>query len=467
MSEAIGISRRRLLKAAGAAIGIPAIIPVGCAPAAARKAVRRPAPSDRVRLACIGFGTIAHSTGRQFLNNDRVQVVAVCDVNRLSGHYGYQGELEGGREYGKRIVNEFYAKKAGKDPASVNYCDTYEDFREVLARDDIDAVNISTPDHWHAVMAIAAAKAGKHIYCQKPMSLTVAHGRAMADAVGASGVTFQVGSQQRSSVHFRRACELVRSGAIGKVRAVRVALPAGHKNWSGLGERQNPEPVPEGFNWEMWQGPAPAREYRPALHPLNWRHNYDYSGGMVTDFGAHHFDIMQWGLGTDDSGPVRFFNGKATLPPPDALYNTATDFSFEMEYANGVHVFVEKAAEGKGVGGVRFEGEGDKWIFCSRGVLESGPEDIRRIQPKEGDVRLYESNDHEDNFIEGVYTGKPTICPVEVGHRSISIAHIANIMLRLGKRELKWDPAKERFVGDTEADKMLDRPLRGPWALKG
>ncbi len=467
MSRTPHHSRRSFLKATAAAIGMPAIIPVGCAPAAARREPRRPAPSDKVRLACIGFGTIAHSTGRQFLNNDRVQVVAVCDVNRLSGHYGYQGELEGGREYGKRIVNEFYAKKGGKDPAAANYCDTYEDFREVLARDDIDAVNISTPDHWHAVMAIEAARAGKHIYCQKPMSLVVAHGRAMADAVGKTGVTFQVGSQQRSSVHFRKACELVRNGAIGKVKTVRVSLPAGHKNWSGLGDRQNPEPVPDGFNWEMWLGPAPAREYRPALHPLNWRHNYDYSGGMVTDFGAHHFDIMQWGLGTDDTGPVRFFNGKAELPPPDALYNTATDFSFEMEYANGVRVVVSKVEEGKGVGGVRFEGEGDKWIFCSRGVLESGPEEIRRIPAKEGDVRLYESNDHEDNFIEGVYMGKPTICPVEVGHRSISIAHIANIMLRLGKKELKWDPAKERFVGDAEADKMLDRPLRGPWGLRG
>ncbi len=467
MSKTSRLSRRNFLKAGAAAIGMPAIIPIGCAPAAARREPRRPAPSEKVRLACIGFGTIAHSTGRQFLNNDRVQVVAVCDVNRISGHYGYQGELEGGREYGKRIVNEFYAKKEGKDPASANYCDTYEDFREVLARDDIDAVNISTPDHWHAVMAIDAARAGKHIYCQKPMSLVVAHGRAMADAVGKAGVTFQVGSQQRSSVHFRKACELVRNGAIGKVKAVRVFLPAGHTNWSGLGDRQNPEPVPDGFNWDMWLGPAPAREYRPALHPLNWRHNYDYSGGMVTDFGAHHFDIMQWGLGTDDTGPVRFFNGKAELPPPDALYNVATDFSFEMEYANGVRVVVSKAEKGKGVGGVRFEGEGDKWIFCSRGVLESGPEEIRRIPPKEGDVRLYESNDHEDNFIEGVYTGKPTICPVEVGHRSITIAHVANIMLRLGKKELKWDPAKERFVGDAEADKMLDRPLRGPWGLRG
>ena len=453
------ISRRRFL-AASAAVAMPAIIP-----ASALGRAGRPAPSDRLALACIGFGTIAHNTGRQFLNNDRVQVMRVCDVNRLSGHYGYQGELEGGREYGRRLVNEFYAGKAGKDPVTADYCKVCEDFREVLADPSVDAVNISTPDHWHAIIAIAAARAGKHIYCQKPMSLTITQGRAMVDAVRAAGVTFQVGSQQRSSVHFRKACELVRNGAIGRVHTARVYLPAGHTNWSRLGDRQDPEPVPDGFNWDFWLGPAPKRDYRPALHPLCWRHNYDYSGGMVTDFGAHHFDILQWGLGTDDSGPVRFFNGKADLPPPDALYNTATAFSLEAEYANGVHVVVEVAGEKMGVGGVRFEGEGGKWIYCSRGVLQSNPDDIRRMPAKDGDVRLYESNDHEGNFVDCCYSGRETITPVEVGHRSITIAHLANILLRLHKPELKWDPAAERILGDDEASAMLSRPMRAPWSL--
>jgi len=452
-------SRRRFL-ASGAAAVAPLIVPSSVLGRGGR-----PPPSERIRLACIGFGTIAHTTARQFLNHPKVQVVAVCDVNRLSGHYGYQGELDGGREYGRRVVNEHYAKLDGRDPAAANCCRVTEDYREILADDSIDAVNISTPDHWHAVMAVEAARAGKHIYCQKPLSLTVAHGRAIANAAATAGVTFQTGSQQRSSIHFRKACELVRNGAIGRVRTVRVYLPGGHKDWSGLGTRQAPEPPPEGLAWDLWLGPAPARDYRPALHPLNWRHNYDYSGGMVTDFGAHHFDIVQWALDADSSGPVRFFNGRAEFPPSDALYNTATSFSFEAEYASGVRMIVETADPKMGVGGVRFEGEDGQWIYCSRGVLESQPEGLRREKLPDSAVRLYESNDHEANFIDCIYSGRPTICPAEVGHRSITIAHLGNILLRLGREQLTWDPVRERIEGDPEASAMLDRPARDPWRL--
>ncbi|MCX7819276.1 MAG: Gfo/Idh/MocA family oxidoreductase [Kiritimatiellae bacterium] len=425
----------------------------------------RPAPSERIHLACIGFGTIAHTTGRQFLHNEKVQVVAVCDVNRLSGHYGYQGELEGGRDYGRRLVNEHYAKQAGRDPATTNYCRVTADFREILADPSVDAVNISTPDHWHSIIAVEAARAGKHIYCQKPLALTVGEGRAIVNAVSAAGVTFQTGSQQRSSVHFRKACELVRNGVIGKVRVARVSLPGGHKDWSGLAQRQAPEPVPEGLDWNMWLGPAPEREYRPALHPLNWRHNYDYSGGMVTDFGAHHFDIVQWALDMDASGPIRFHSGRAEFPPPDALYNTATSFAFEADYANGTRMIVEVADPKSGVGGVRFEGEDGRWIYCSRGVLESHPEELRRTPLGDSAVRLYESNDHEANFIDCIYSGRPTICPAEVGHRSITIAHLGNILLRLRRTELKWDPVREQIIGDSEASAMLSRPMRAPWSL--
>lgn len=461
MSSIYGLgrwTRRDFLRRSMAAVA-PMIVPAGVLGRG------RPAPSERVTLACIGFGTIAHSTGRQFLHNEKVQVVAVCDVNHLSGHYGYQGELEGGREYGCRLVNEHYAKLAGRDPATTNYCRTTADFREILADPAVDAVNISTPDHWHAIMAIEAARAKKHMYCQKPLALTVAQGRAIANAVAAAGVTFQTGSQQRSSVHFRKACELIRNGAIGKVKVARVWLPGGHKDWSGLGNRQAPEPVPEGLDWNLWLGPAPEREYRPALHPLNWRHNYDYSGGMVTDFGAHHFDIVQWALEMDASGPVRFHSGRAEFPPSDALYNTATSFAFEADYANGVRMIVDIAEPKAGVGGVRFEGEDGRWIYCSRGVLESHPEDIRRTPLSDTAVRLYESNDHEANFIACLYSGQPTICPAEVGHRSITIAHLANIMLRLRREELKWDPAKEQIIGDDEAATMLSRPMRAPWSL--
>jgi len=453
------LTRRTFLRGA-AAVAAPMWVP------ASVLGRGRPAPSERLTLACIGFGTIAHTTGRQFLNNDRVQVVAVCDVNRLSGHYGYQGELEGGREYGRRLVNEHYAQKEHRDPATVNYCRVTEDFREILADDKIDAVNISTPDHWHALIAVAAARAGKHIYCQKPLALTVAEGRAIVQAVAAAGVTFQTGSQQRSSIHFRRACELVRNGVIGKLHTIRVWLPGGHKDWSGLAARKDPERPPEGMNWEFWLGPAPARPYCPALHPLNWRHNYDFSGGMITDFGAHHFDIVQWALDADSTGPVRFFHGQAEFPPRDALYNTATSFHFEAEYASGVRMIVDVAGpEHGGTGGIRFEGENGQWIYSARGVLNSHPEGLVKTKLPGTAIQLYESNDHERNFVDCVFTGQPTICPAEVGHRSITIAHLANIMLRLGRAELRWDPVKEEIIGDSEAQAMLSRPMRAPWSL--
>lgn len=450
-----GLSRRHFLKASaatGAAVAFPTIIP-----ASALGRDGRPAPSDRVTMACIGFGTIAHSTAISFLNDSRVQMVAVCDVNKRSGHYGYAGELEGGREYGVERVNQQYGNTD---------CKGYEDFREVLARADIDALNISTPDHWHAILAIEGAKAKKHMYGQKPLSLTIAQGRAMSDAVNKAGITWQTGSQQRSSEHFRRGCDLVFNGYIGKVKTVRVKLPGGHNDWSLQGGQQGPAPVPAGFNWEMWQGPAPRREYRPALHPLNWRHNYDYSGGMVTDFGAHHLDIAQWGLGMDHTGPVRFFNPKAAMPAADALYNTATDFHFEAEYANGTVLIVDSGDQKEiNTGGVRFEGEDGKWVEVGRGVLSASSDELRRTVVGPKDKPLYKSKQHERNFIDCIYSGEPTIAPIETSHRSISIAHIANILFRLGKSELRWDPQAERFLGDDAANAMISRPMHEPWKI--
>lgn len=455
MKSAYRPSRRHFLRAAGAAgaaLGFPTIIP-----ASALGKEGRPAPSDRVAMACIGFGTIAHSTAISFLGDPRVQMVAVCDVNKRGKNYGYAGELEGGREYGVERVNQHYGNSD---------CKGYEDFREVLARADIDALNVSTPDHWHGIMAIEGAKAGKHIYGQKPLSLTIAQGRAMSDAVNKAGITWQTGSQQRSSEHFRRGCDLVSNGYIGMVKTVRIKLPGGHNDWSLLGSQQDPAPVPEGFNWDFWQGPVQAREFRPALHPLNWRHNYDYSGGMVTDFGAHHFDIAQWALGMDGSGPVRYFNAKATLPPATALYNTATEFHFEAEYANGTTLVVDSMSkEDSGTGGVVFEGEDGKWIQVGRGVLSASSEELRRTKLGPNDKPLYKSLQHERNFIDCVYSGQPTIAPIEASHRAISIAHIANILLRLGRSELKWDPQTERFAGDDEANAMISRPMRAPWTI--
>lgn len=422
----------------------------------------RTPPSGRINLACIGWGTIAMDTTPGFLNDDRVQVMAVCDVNKESGRYGYQGERRGGREPGRRTINAFYGQKTGKP----NYdgCRIYEDFREMLERESIDAVQISTPDHWHAALAIYCARRGKHIYGQKPLALTIDQGRHMADEVARAGITWQTGSQQRSQLYFRMACEYVRNGRIGKLSRVLVGLPGGHTDWNQMASHQAPEPVPEGLNYDLWEGPAPHRPYRPAILPLNWRHNYDYSGGMITDWGAHHIDIAQWGLNMDSSGPVKLEDLRGEIPPRDALYNTATKFHGKWTYANGVSMVV--ADEAQVPHGITFEGEDGRKIHVTRDVLEFSPESIRQERIGENEIHLYESKDHCANFIDCILSGKPTAAPIETAHRSITIAHLMNIGLRLGRTTLRWDPDHEQVIGDDAANRMLSRPMRRPWTLR-
>jgi predicted dehydrogenase len=455
MKPPIRVSRRQFLAAAGS-LAAPMILPASALGRSGRKA-----PSERIHLACFGFGTIAQSVTPNFLNDERVQVVAVCDVNRESDHYGYRGEHQGGREVGRRMVNKFYAEKTGK--AGYDGCRVYEDFRELLRKEDVDAVQVSTPDHWHAIMAIACARRGKHVYGQKPLALTVAEGRAMAREVAKARVTWQTGSQQRSSIYFRMACEFVRNGRLGRLQRILVRLPGGHRDFSQLAAKQSPEPVPDGLNYDLWEGPAPHREYRPALMPLNWRWNFDYSGGMITDWGAHHIDIAQWALDMDNAGPVAIENLKAEMPAPDALYNTAKTFHFECVYPSGVRMVVED--ESAGPNGITFEGENGRRIFVNREKLEFTPESLRREKIGENEIHLYESKQHERNFIDCIHSGKPTAAPIEAAHRSISIAHITNIALRLGRAAIKWDPKRERFLGDDKANQMLSRPMRKPWSL--
>lgn len=451
----ISVSRRSFLKS-GAAVAAGLSLPslVGCTTTR-----RRPAPSQRLNVALIGFGTIAHSTTPNFLNDDRVQVVAVADPVTDLPNYGYSGESRGGRLVGQKLVEEFYAKQT--PGGTYKGCKVYEDFRELLANEDIDAVNVSTPDHWHCAVAVLAARRGIHIYGQKPMALTVGEGRRIADEIRRAGVTWQTGSQQRSTAYFRIAAEYIRNGRLGKLQGIKVGLPGGHRDFSKLADKKAPEAVPAGMNFELWQGPAPVREYRPALHPLNWRWNFDYSGGMITDWGAHHFDIVQWALDMDASGPVAVENIKVTLPDPKDLYNTATDFDFDYVYASGVRVNVSNKHEN----GILFEGEGGKSIFVSRDKLEMKPEELRKDKIRDDEIHLYESKLHERNFIDCVYSGKPTITPAEVAHRSISIAHIANVAIRLGRTKIAWDPKKEQFPGDPDANALLKRPMRAPYAV--
>jgi len=447
-------SRRRFLRqsalAAAASLGFPTIIP-----GSALGKNGRPAPSNRTTLGLIGCGGRGTDVVKNFLNDDRVQVIAVCDVEKESTRYNKNitkktGAL--GREPMRRLIDGHYAGSG---------CSTHEDFRELLARTDVDAVQIATPDHWHTLQGLAAARAGKHIYCEKPLALTIGEGRFLSDAVRQSGVIWQTGSQQRSDVHFRTACEMVRNGRIGALKQIRVGLASGNRDNNGHAAQSAPTPVPEGLNYDLWLGPAPEAPFCPARLHSNWRWLYDYSGGNVTDFGAHHLDIVQWALGQDQSGPVAFSDLTATWPEVGEFYQTPLTFAFSYRYADGTMV---KVADQMDFGsGIAFEGELGS-ITCVRGGLKVEPAALRQPLAK-GDVRLYESKDHFRNFIDAIQQGVLTAAPIETAHRSITIAHLANIALRLKRDSLRWDPQREVILDDTEADSYRTRPLRQPWSL--
>jgi predicted dehydrogenase len=451
------LTRRALLKntvLTAAAAGFPSIIP-----GTALGLNGRPAASERVTMAAFGFGTIAHTTVPAFLQDERVQMIAVADPVSDLGSYGYSGEKRGGRLVGKALIEKHYAD--AKD-GSFKGCKAYEDFRELLEKEDVDAVNISSPDHWHAYQAIYCARKGKHIYGQKPLAMTVNEGRRMADEVKKAGITWQTGSQQRSDLKFRMAAEYIRNGRLGKLTEVRVGLPAGHTNWSKLADRKGPEAPPPELNWDLWLGPAPQRDYSPAILQLNWRHNYDFSGGMITDWGAHHMDIVQWALDKDAGGPVLIENIKGELPARDALYNTATSYHFEAVYADGVRMIVDSSFRE----GIEFIGSEGKKLFVKRDLIEFTPTELRAEQIKEGETRLHLSRkyNHNSDFVDHIYDGAATAAPIEASHRTITIAHLANLGLRFGKASIKWDPATEQSA-DAEINQHLARPMRAPYSI--
>lgn len=446
-------------------------------PASALGRDGRPAPSERITLGCIGWGTIAGDWTPSFLNNDKCQVIAVADPMKEGTNYGYNGKETGGREAGKKVIDAHYSQAANKP---VNACATYADFREMIEKEDLDAIQISTPDHWHAYMAVYAARKGLHIYGQKPLALTIAEGRLMSDEVAKAGITWQTGSQQRSDIYFRMACEFVRNERIGKIQRVLVGLPGDHKNWNQMADQTEPAPLPADFDYEMWLGPAEHMDYRPALLPLQWRHNYNFSGGMITDFGAHHIDIAQWALGTQLTGPTAIKNIHGTVPAADALYNTATAFHFECEFPEGPPMIVGDASEKLmpqaeaaqadpkkpfDHTGILFEGEDGKWIYVNRGKLQASDPAILREKIQDDEIRLYESKDHSDNFLSCIFDGKPTAAPVEVAHRTITISHLANIALRTGTESLQWNPETEEIADNAAATKLLSKEWRKPWQL--
>jgi len=421
------ITRRGFLKTA-AVIAAPAVIP-----ASVLGAEDRPPPSERIVMGCIGVGGMGKGNMRSFMGYPEVQMVAVCDVDKRM------------RAEAKKIVEDHYAKQT--ESGAYKGCAEYNDFRELLARDDIDAVVISTPDHWHAIIAIESAKAGKDIYCEKPLTLTIREGRAMVRAVRRYGRVFQTGSQQRSEYNgkFRRACEYVRNGRIGKLLTIHVSCggPSGDCYLPA-------QPVPDGLDWDFWLGPAPWRPYNEKIHPFAWRSYRDYSGGGMTDWGAHHFDIAQWALDMDNSGPVEI------IPPNGKDVERLT-----FKYANGVLMY--HGGYTGPTSGVLFTGTDGK-IEVGRDHLATYPEEIMKEPLAPGDVHLYKSPGHRRDFLDCVKERRRPVCDVEIGHRSVTVCHLGNLAYWL-KRPLKWDPAKEEFVGDPHADRWLDRPKRAPWHL--
>lgn len=428
------------------------------------------APSNRINIGQIGCGRIARGHDLpETMKHDNIHIVAMCDVdaNRM---------VEG-----KEFVNQWYAEEKGIDnPVDIKL---YQDYRELLRQSDVDAVIISTPDHWHARLTIEAALAGKDIYLQKPASLTIEEGRIMSDIVHRTGVVFQVGSQQRSASpwpHFKKACELVRNGRVGNLHTVKVGLPGD----PGGGDT-TPMEIPENLDYDMWLGSTPMKPYTvQRVHPEEgysrpgWLRCEQFGAGMITGWGAHHLDTAHWGMGTEYTGPIEL-EAEAKFPTDDPSYNGLWDvhgeFNVEAKYANGVTMLIN----GEYPNGIRFEGD-EGWIFVTRGsgVTDSDPDSgenvdspIKASDPSildseigPNEIHLYESSEQHTNWIECIQSRAQTIAPVEVAHRSCSVCLLSHIAMKI-PRKLYWDPINERFKNDDEANGMLSRPERYRYSL--
>lgn len=444
------VRRREFLRNMSAVLGAAAFPQI--VPSSALGKDGATAPSNRVTLGCIGLGIQGKGNMRAFLGNtEDVQVVAVCDAH------------EGRRLEGKKEVDKFYKNSD---------CAAYGDFRELMARKDIDAVQITAPDHWHPLMVLEATRQKKHMYCEKPIGWSFRAAQAVRKAVKESGVVFQFGTQQRSVGQFRRACELVRNGRIGRLQTILVGVP---KSWTC--PAQPTEPVPKELDYEMWLGPAPMAPYsfqrcRPWTEGMGYSVWYcisDYCMGMIGNWGVHHLDIAQWGNGTDLSGPETI-EGTGEFPK-GMLTDAATGWRVENRYANGVTLIHMDDATSKqhpmqsnGHGhGVMFIGS-EGWIHVDRKKMDAGVPSLVREQVGPGEIQLFKSDNHHVNFIDAVKGKAKPAAPVDIAFYSDTMCHLQQIAIKLG-RKLRWDSAAEGFIGDDEANRLLDRPMRAPWRL--
>lgn len=392
-------------------------------------------PSNKITVGAIGLGGMGSGNLGGFLGDSRCRVVAVCDVDR--------NNLESAR----KRVNTHYSNQD---------CAAYKDFRELVARDDIDVISLATPDHWHAIPAIASAKSGKDVYGEKPFSHDLREGRAMVKAVTEFGRVWQTGSWQRSTGDFRFACELVRNGRIGKVHTVEVGLPTG-----GPGGNSPFTDPPPNLDYDFWCGPAPWAPYSADRTHWNWRWQMDYGGGQLMDWVGHHGDIAQWGLGTEHTGPVALTPIYADFPKT-GIWDAATRYRIECQYANGAKMIVQNT-EGNFRGGARWIGT-DGWVWVDRGGFETYPKSLMKEKIGPEEINLYRSTNHLANFVDCVQSRRLTITPAEVAHRSASVGHLCVIAIALG-RKLRWDPEKEEFANDSSANGMLGKAKRQPWTL--
>lgn len=440
------ISRRSFLKSSLAAASFPLILP--------SRMWGKTAPGNAVTIAMIGFGRMAYVSNLQsFLNMEDVRVVAVCDVDSWRTAQGC------------KMVDDFYAARDGG--SRLDGCKGYRDFREVLARPDIDAVMISTPDHWHVPISLMAARAGKDICCEKPLTLSIEEGTNLRKVVAETGRVFRTDSEFRSLSQSHRACEIVRNGLIGKLIEIKTGLPPEYK--ADVFVEPKSEPVPEELDYNMWLGPAREAPYQVERvhdrHTLEtrpgWMRIFEYCDGVLSNWGTHTNDIAQWGNDSDSTGPVEVQTTTISKPKPGNLWDNAVVFDANFRYANGVKLNCTVSRPL-----VRFIGE-KGWVEANYDTqsMTASSEELRRYKSGSGEVHLPLRGEKAD-FIDCVRSRKQTIADAGVGHRTNSISHLAKISMLLGGRKLAWDPVSETFPGDAEANALLKRPyVRPPWSI--
>ncbi len=448
-------SRRNFLKGAagiaGAGIGAPMIVP-----SSVLGKGNRAAPSERITVGVVGLGARGFVNLEGMMKLDDTQIVALCDVDTF--HYR-ENESRKGRAYGlepaKMTVEEYYGKNSAKE--KYKGCDTYSDYRELCARDDIDAVVVATPDHWHALCALEALRSGKDVYCEKPVTHLFAEGQAVYREVEKQQGIFQTGSQQRSSKEFHQAVELVMNGHLGKIKSVEVGLPTGYPEPKGNTKVEEP---PAHLDYNMWCGPSPVLPYMRARHHRWWRGHLTYGGGNIMDFIGHHNDINHWALGMDSSGPLSV-EAVGWKFPQTKIYNTPVDYEILCEYPDDIEVSIASGHKS----GIKWVGEDGSWIYVTRGKLEASKPEWVTKDFDTGSKKAYKSPGHHRNFADGIKSREVCVAPAETAHRSVTPGHLAYISQATG-RKLKWDAKKEQISGDAEAQNLLmEVPYVGDWKL--